>query len=102
MKLSIFSSAIVLSLVSAAPAPAGVPTLEIVASLPNQQVTGVAVSKHGRIFVNFPNWSDDHTVSVAEIVNGKIVPFPNHEWNSDGPPDKRFVCVQSVYVDDSD
>jgi hypothetical protein len=77
MELSIFSLAVLLFLASAAPTPAGVAKLEIVASFPDQQVTGVAVSKHGRIFVNFPNWSDDHTVSVAEIVDGKIVPFPN-------------------------
>jgi sugar lactone lactonase YvrE len=102
MKRSIFSSAVLLFLSSALAAPAAAPTLEMVASFPEKQVTGVAVSKQGRIFVNFPNWSDDHRISVAEIVNGKLVPFPNEEWNSDGAPEKHFVCVQSVYVDDSD
>ncbi len=82
--------------------PADLATLEMVASFPNQQVTGIAVSKHGRIFVNFPNWSDDHTLSVAEIIDGKPVPYPNEEWNRAGTPDKHFVCVQSVFVDESD
>ena len=78
-------------------------TLQSVATFPNQQVTGVAVSRRGRIFVNFPDWSDDHTISVAEIVNGKPQPFPNQEWNkAGGAPNDHFVCVQSVYVDESD
>lgn len=77
--------------------------LQEVASFPNQQVTGVGVSlKSGRIFVNFPNWSDDHTTSVAEIVNGAPKPFPNEEWNKPGDPTSHFVCVQSVVVDDQD
>src|SRR5690348_12622018 len=71
--------------------------LQEVASFPNQQVTGVGVStKSGRIFVNFPYWSDDHSISVAEIVNGQPKPFPNDEWNKPGPAASRFVCVQSV------
>jgi sugar lactone lactonase YvrE len=84
---------------TAAAAPAD---LEEVASFPNQQVTGVTVSKSGRVFVNFPNWSDDHTISVAEIIDGKPVPFPNEEWNKPGPAESHFVCVQSVVVDDQD
>jgi sugar lactone lactonase YvrE len=77
--------------------------LEEVASFPNQQVTGVAVSKAGRVFVNFPFWSDDHTTSVAEIVNGQPKPYPDEAWQSkEGDPKKRWVCVQSVVVDDTD
>ena len=77
-------------------------TLQVVASFPAQQVTGVAISRTGRIFVNFPNWSDHHSISVAEIINGKPVPFPNDEWNRPGSPKDHFVCVQSVDVDESD
>ena len=77
-------------------------SLEEVASFPNQQVTGVAVSKSGRVFVNFPDWSDDHTISVAEIVNGQPKPFPNEDWNKPGSPASHFVCVQSVVVDADD
>ena len=51
--------------------------LEEVASFPKQQVMGVAVSAQGRVFVNFPFWSDDHTISVAEVVDGKLRPFPD-------------------------
>jgi hypothetical protein len=59
--------------------------LREVASFPDKQITGVGVStKSGRIFVNFPYWSDDHSISVAEIVNGQPKAFPNDEWNKPG------------------
>lgn len=79
-------------------------TLEEVASFPKQQVTGVGVSKAtGRVFVNFPYWSAEHSISVAEIKNGKPVAYPDEAWNSkEGDAAKRFVCVQSVVVDDAD
>src|SRR6266536_2771305 len=77
--------------------------LHEVASFANQQITGVGVSqKSGRIFVNFPYWSDDHSLSVAEIVNGQPQAFPDDQWNKSGPPESHFVCVQSVVVDDQD
>src|SRR6188472_661126 len=77
--------------------------LQEVASFPDQQVTGVGVStKSGRVFVNFPYWSDQHSMSVAEIVNGQPKPFPNDEWNKPGAAASHFVCVQSVVVDDQD
>jgi len=65
--------------------------------------TGVAVTKEGRIFVNYPRWSSSVEVSVAEITrSGEVVPFPPGEWNRwepAAPPEGRFVCVQSVHVD---
>jgi sugar lactone lactonase YvrE len=81
------------------------PKLETVASFADQQVTGIGVSKKtGRIFVNFPYWSDNHKISVAELDrDGNPKAFPDEAWNSpDGDPAKRFVCVQSVVVDDDD
>jgi hypothetical protein len=60
--------------------------LREVASFPDKQITGVGVStKSGRIFVNFPYWSDDHSISVAQIANGQPKAFPNDEWNTPGP-----------------
>lgn len=80
------------------------PALEEVASFPKQQVTGVTVSKTGRVFVNFPFWSDDHTTSVAEVMpDGTLKPYPDAAWNAkEGAPESRWVCVQSVVVDDTD
>jgi len=43
---------------------------------------GVAVSAQGRVFVNFPFWSDDHTISVAEVVDGKLRPFPDESGST--------------------
>ena len=72
-----------------------------------KQVTGVAVSKTGRIFVNFPRWVDEPTPSVAEVAaDGSLVPYPDAAWNGwqqdAAEVGKRFVCVQSVFVDDTD
>jgi hypothetical protein len=50
----------------------------------------------------FPNWSGDHSISVAEIINGQPKTFPNDEWNKPGPASSHFVWVQSVVVDDQD
>ncbi|MFZ1946034.1 MAG: L-dopachrome tautomerase-related protein [bacterium] len=68
--------------------------------------TGVAVSRGGRIFVSFPRWSEDVTISVGELASdGTVRPFPDDQWNTWTPPEdpaRHFVCVQSVYVDDDD
>lgn len=78
--------------------------IEQVTAFPAQQVTGITLSTKGRLFVNFPFWSDDHTTSVAEVMpDGKARPYPDEAWNSkDGPPDQRWVCVQSVVADGAD
>lgn len=69
----------------------------------SQRWTGVAVSREGRILVNYPRWSASVTMSVAEIdANGQVKPFPDAEWNRWNPavtPQDHFICVQSVYVD---
>jgi sugar lactone lactonase YvrE len=72
----------------------------------DHQVTGVAVAKDGRIFVNFPRWTEDAPVSVAEVKDGKVTPYPDAEWNSwrnakqdQITPKDHFVCVQSVVAD---
>ena len=71
------------------------------------QVTGVTVSEDGRIFVNFPRWTEDVPVSVAEVTkDGSIRPYPNAEWNAwrnaktgEVSPQNHFFCVQSVVAD---
>jgi sugar lactone lactonase YvrE len=68
--------------------------------------TGVAASRDGRIFVNFPRWSESVSISVGEIrAGGTVWPFPDAEWNTWDPqqdPAHNFVCVQSVFVDHND
>ncbi len=79
-------------------------TLQKVASF-DHQVTGVAVSEDGRIFVSFPRWFEDVPVSLAEITkDGKLHPYPDAEWNgyrsaAPLPPGDHFVCVQAETAD---
>ena len=87
--------------------PTGGVQLEQVAEFPHQ-VTGVAVGKDGRIFVNFPRWTEDSPVSVAEVApDGTVKPYPNEEWNvwRNARKDEltaadHWVCVQSVVADE--
>lgn len=80
--------------------------LQQVASF-EHQVTGVTVSTDGRIFVNFPRWTEDAPISVAEVTrDGQIKPYPDEEWNAWRNEQKNqisatdhFVCVQSVVAD---
>ncbi|SFL26000.1 L-dopachrome tautomerase-related protein [Methylobacterium pseudosasicola] len=91
--------------VAATSPPAGSAALTQVARF-QHQVTGVTVAQDGRIFVNFPRWTEDSPVSVAELKDGKPVPYPDAEWNSwrnarkdEVDPKTHFVCVQSVVAD---
>jgi sugar lactone lactonase YvrE len=71
------------------------------------QVTGVTVSERGRTFVNFPRWTEDSPVSVAEVMkDGSLRPYPNEQWNAwrnvkrdELDPSDHWVCVQSVVAD---
>lgn len=87
-----------------APADGGLPQIEVVAEFPDQQVTGVAVSKDGRVFVSFPRWRDGVDVSVGELrADGSVRALPDGRWNSwseaDGGAQDKWVCVQAVWVD---
>jgi sugar lactone lactonase YvrE len=80
--------------------------LQLVASF-EHQVTGVTVAQDGRIFVNFPRWTEDAPISVAELTrDGQIKAYPDEAWNSWRNAKKNqlsagghFVCVQSVVAD---
>ena len=77
-------------------------TLEPVA-FSDAQWTGLAVSGEDRLFVNYPRWSDDVPVSVAELVDGHPVPYPDtsmNDWRPGKDPAEHLVCVQAVFVDD--
>lgn len=78
--------------------------LEQVFSDDTYQLTGVAVSKEGRVFTCYPLWPGPHKWGVVEIVGPeKSKPYPDEQWNSwtQGENGKnKWVCVQAVYVDD--
>ena len=97
------SAATVLPLASHA---AAAQAMELVATFTEpHQVTGVAASRDGRVFVNFPRWEEDVAISVAEVgPGGRLTPYPDAAWNSfrGAAPEaagQRFVCVQSVTCD---
>jgi len=81
--------------------------LEEVFSDDNFQITGVTMSKLGRLFVNYPRWSDLYLNAVVEVLPNRAARrFPDERWNGwDRKPYSaadHFVCVQSVVVDDDD
>jgi sugar lactone lactonase YvrE len=73
----------------------------------DRQVTGVTVAEDGRIFVNFPRWTEDSTISVAEVTGEHtFTPYPDEAWNAWRNSRKNrmtaedhWVCVQSVVAD---
>lgn len=81
-------------------------TIEQVADFAHQ-VTGVSVSEDERMFVNFPRWTEDSAVSVAEVgKDGSLRPYPDERWNAwrnarkDAlQPGEHWVCVQSIVAD---
>ena len=87
--------------------------LETVATFNGPMPTGVTVSRNNRIFVNFPRWGDDVPYTVAEVVNGKTVAYPDasvNDWpgrktsdptqyKDQSQNEMHFVSVQSVVVD---
>ena len=83
------------------------PGLTRVASF-QHQATGIAVTRDGRIFVSFPRWSEDSPISVGELKDGKVTPYPDAETNGwrNALKDKveaktHFVCVQTIEEDHS-
>jgi sugar lactone lactonase YvrE len=97
--LAVFISAVIAQEV-ATDKPIG--NIEVVATFPGAMPTGVTVANDGRIFVNFPRWGDAVEATVAEVVQGKAVPFPSAEINQYRPGDnqaEKLVSVQSVVVD---
>lgn len=83
----------------------------------SHQLTGVAVSSGGRVFVNFPRWDmtpGAYAMAVGEVGAGNTIKaYPpaasdGESWNRFNPDPRKppqgdcFVCVQSVHVDGRD
>ena len=76
--------------------------VEVEAVFNGPMPTGVAVSKKGRIFINYPKWGDDVQFSVVELKsNNTEVPYPNRYTNNydSNNPKNTWLSVQSVYTD---
>ncbi|HEY5792312.1 MAG TPA: hypothetical protein VIS74_03375, partial [Chthoniobacterales bacterium] len=81
--------------------------LSEVAQSPKYAWSGVAVSKTGRIFVEFPRFQDlDGNPSVAEIrPDGTLRPFPGGAWNEwapGKPAGNAFVSTNALHLFESD
>lgn len=78
--------------------------IELVATFSGPMPTGVTVSHQGRIFVNFPRWGDPVDYTVAEVRDGKTVPYPDADLNQLRKDHQAecLVSVQSVVVDPKD
>ena len=77
--------------------------LMAVASSGNVMITNAAVSPRGRLFGNFPRWTNVPTPSVGEATpDGRFTPFPGGAWNGwrpGLPPHDRFVCTHGLHAD---
>ncbi|HKG05281.1 MAG TPA: L-dopachrome tautomerase-related protein [Pedobacter sp.] len=78
--------------------------LEMVFSDDTYQLTGVAKEARGRMWVNYPRWSAIYKYAVIAADGNMVAPYPDETYNSwqagqDGS--NKWVCVQSVFVDDS-
>jgi sugar lactone lactonase YvrE len=115
--LQLIAFSLCVNLVSAAPEsaksapafPRGTVSIQRIAYFPDRQATGVAVSKGGRIFLSLPRLIDDVPVSVGELVDGQIKPYPDLAWNGyrmanahNNDPASQFVCAQAVVMDRQD
>ena len=79
--------------------------LELVFSDSIYQLTGVAKQGGGKLLVNYPKWSDIYKYAVTEVVSAtQNKPYPDEPTNTGtehGDESKKWICVQSVYVDDN-
>jgi sugar lactone lactonase YvrE len=102
MKMNIFISALLTMTVMSATGADLIPVFQDNV----HQFTGVAISKQGRIFVNYPRWQSPHQFDVIEAGSNNIVrAYPNNDWNSWQEKESgtnKWVCVQAVYVDGAD
>jgi sugar lactone lactonase YvrE len=69
------------------------------------QLTGVAISPEGRLFTNYPLWSDVYKNAVVEIEGGENhnTPYANlymNSWHAGDNGKDKWVSVQAVYADD--
>jgi sugar lactone lactonase YvrE len=80
------------------------PGLTLVFEDETYQLTGVAVGDQGRLFTNYPLWSDTYKFALAEVTGIKTsVPYPNaamNNWKQGQDGKNAWVCVQAVYIDD--
>lgn len=83
----------------------GSAALELVYEDSTYQLTGIAKKEGALLLVNYPRWSGPYHYAVVQAVQRDSArPFPNadmNQWQPGQDGKNKWVCVQSVYVDDS-
>jgi hypothetical protein len=77
-------------------------SFEVVAEFYGPRPSGIVVTPDGLIFVGFPRHANNHKeATLAELKNGKLVPFPNAGMSlpSDVFPEQRLVSVHGMTLD---
>jgi sugar lactone lactonase YvrE len=83
----------------------GTRKLEIIHEFRNQMPVGIAVTSTGRRFVSYPRWEDKLTFTLAELKNGREVPYPAAgaiQNGSKSGPKTNMVSLQGLLVDPQD
>lgn len=86
------------------PAPLPATELETVAELAGPMPAGITVAPSGWIFVNYPQRGDAPAFAVAELRNGRPVPYPHTDLNAPESydPARDLLSVQSGVADADD
>lgn len=72
-----------------------------VATFGKNMPIGLSVNSANRIFVSFPNHDGDGRLALAELSEGRLLPYPDDTWNVTGNA-QSFLRVQDLYVDQAD
>lgn len=82
-----------------------VPRLEVVHKFRTQMPIGIAITSTGRMFCSYPRWEDTNAYTLAELKNGREVPYPRggdyqigHKVNKQN----NLVSLQGLLVDAQD
>ncbi|WP_080903042.1 L-dopachrome tautomerase-related protein [Parabacteroides sp. Marseille-P3160] len=78
--------------------------LEIVARIapPDPDMSGIAITPDGRIFLGFPRHADNHKgYALAELKDGHLIPFPSKEmtYPSNRPYNEWLVSPHGMTTD---
>lgn len=80
--------------------PAG--SITVLGQFTDPGPSGVAVTPDKRLFISFPRHAQNHKdATLAEIINGKRIPFPNNEMSlpSNLPLKDRLISVHGITLD---
>ncbi|MCX2524250.1 L-dopachrome tautomerase-related protein [Larsenimonas rhizosphaerae] len=64
----------------------------------DQMPTGITVTRDGRRFASYPRWGDGNAFTVAELKDGREIPWPSKAINRPDiqHPNDALISVQSV------